>query len=214
MRVWARAAVVLWTVAVLGSLAAVAALANRRGMLREVLESPDRVPIQEVDRSDQLVRLTVLSTLAVLLIAAIALIGWMYVCARAVDEHLPADSLRHRPGWAIGGWFVPFLSFVRPPQVLGDLWRTESRQRGDRERIILIGCWWALFLVGTVVGGSGGGGIGPTTVSGFRAQDKGYMIGIAVEAVWAALTILVIVGATRRVSRAVEAARGTSPDTH
>jgi hypothetical protein len=68
---------------------------------------------------------------------------------------LGAPDLRHKPGWAVGGWLVPFVNFVAPKMIINDVWRTGG---GDgwvewRSRPVgrVVDAWWAVWLSGTVV---------------------------------------------------------------
>ena len=58
---------------------------------------------------------------AVLVIATgVAFLVWFSRAYRNLDAlDLPR---RYGTGWAIGGWFVPFLNFARPKQVADDIW--------------------------------------------------------------------------------------------
>ncbi len=66
------------------------------------------------------------------------------------------NDLRYTPGWAVGGFFVPFLNLVRPFQVMKEVWIGSARLSGDVEAesrpAPLVGWWWALFLISSVLG--------------------------------------------------------------
>ena len=67
--------------------------------------------------------------------------------------------LRYRPGWAIGGWFVPILNLFRPKQILNDVWRATEPGLGPSmhsppKEVPVVGyitAWWALFLVNKIL---------------------------------------------------------------
>jgi hypothetical protein len=58
---------------------------------------------------------------------------------------------RFGTGWAVGGWFVPFLNLVRPKQIADELWRA-SRPAGASvdgagpTRMFTVHLWWTLWL--------------------------------------------------------------------
>ena len=60
--------------------------------------------------------------LAVFALTALAFVVWFY---RAYENlrALGVENLRWGTGWAVGGWFVPFLNFVRPKSIANDIWR-------------------------------------------------------------------------------------------
>lgn len=206
-RAWSRVTVGLQGLAIICNLLLMLALANRRSVVGDLLARPDAVPVERTDRSDQLVLIGVVLALVAALTAWIGFVAWMYNCARVVDAHLP-DALRHRPGWAIGGWFVPFLNLVRPPQIVADLWRSESRLRGASERITLIGWWWALFITGFFLDRLSR----PdelSTLNAYRSADTREIVYAVVESLGLLLAVLVVLGTTARVERAVDAVRDT-----
>jgi hypothetical protein len=59
-------------------------------------------------------------------------------------------------GWAVGGWFVPFLNLVRPKQIADELWRA-SRPVGASPdgpgptRMLTVHLWWTLWLASLAV---------------------------------------------------------------
>jgi len=46
-----------------------------------------------------------------------------------------------------GSWFVPFLNFVRPIQMIYDAWRGSRPHDGGDHVPAVFGLWWALWLV-------------------------------------------------------------------
>jgi hypothetical protein len=64
-----------------------------------------------------------------------------------------ATGLKYTPGWAVGGWFVPFLNLVRPKQVMNELWLASGpdwRPGTDEWRrprpATVLGWWWGLWI--------------------------------------------------------------------
>ena len=55
-------------------------------------------------------------------------------------------ATRFRSGWAIGGWFVPFLNLVRPYQIAKEL----ASYSGPNETAPTnaLPLWWALVIIG------------------------------------------------------------------
>jgi Domain of unknown function (DUF4328) len=85
-------------------------------------------------------------------IAAVCFIGWFH---RAYSNlrRLGSASLRYGSGWAIGAWFVPILSFVRPKKMANDIWRGSDPARAGEQAewsgpvSPLLHWWWAAWLL-------------------------------------------------------------------
>src|SRR5215831_12432517 len=95
---------------------------EQRALFHRAQQHPFSVTLDDVHR--QRVRADFLThAIAVLfVITAVVFITWLYSEYRQLDRsNAPA---RFAPGWAIGGWFVPFLNLVRPLQVVEDVWKS------------------------------------------------------------------------------------------
>ncbi len=89
-------------------------------------------------------------------VAAVVALIWLF----RVHENLPAlgaRNLKYTPLWAVGWWFIPFAHFVRPYQIMHEIWQGSDPGGGEDPelRVIgppsaLIGWWWAL-VVSTLV---------------------------------------------------------------
>ncbi len=105
-----------------------------------------------------------------MLACAIAFSMWIHRAYRNLKlAHLA--RLRFTPGWAVGGFFVPFLNLVRPYQVMREissgsqfLAGGEGDSKGDADGDAwqsvrpspLLGWWWGLFLLMGVLGNASG----------------------------------------------------------
>jgi hypothetical protein len=87
----------------------------------------------------------------VFLVAAGVFITWFFQAYKNL-RRLGVQGLRHGNGWAVGAWFVPILSLVRPKQMANEIWRGSERgadvtggwKRGSVPS--LVHWWWGLFL--------------------------------------------------------------------
>jgi hypothetical protein len=85
------------------------------------------------------------------LVTGLVFLRWVYRAYKNI-QGFGAEGLRFSPGWAVGYYFVPFLSLIRPAQVMSEIWRVSQdpqnwmRRRGSW----LVGTWWALFLLYSV----------------------------------------------------------------
>jgi hypothetical protein len=99
---------------------------------------------------------------AVVLALFTAFIIWFHR-AHANVRDAKATTLRYGSGWAIGGFFVPFLNFVRPAQVMNDVWSGTAELPGEpraarrrrRTTSPLAAWWWGMHMFGGVLGYAG-----------------------------------------------------------
>lgn len=85
--------------------------------------------------------------------AAILFVAWFH---RAyANAHALGLRGSHGVGWAIGGWFVPILSFVYPFHIASQMWRHATAERVGAQAIV--GLWWAALLIGYFTDSFGSG---------------------------------------------------------
>jgi len=92
--------------------------------------------------------------LIALLITGILFIQWF---RRAYYNLNQVKAMRYSEGWAAGAWFVPFLNFIRPLQIMQDMHEEMKKSLGSRYRKIvsnesLVGLWWFMFMGGNFIG--------------------------------------------------------------
>jgi len=101
--------------------------------------------------------------LLVLIGGAVAFLMWFYRVHKNLLA-LRATNLEYSPGWAVGGFFVPFLNLVRPMHVMREVWYWSDPSAFKRDPSSddlpvrnrnatppLIGWWWAFFLLSSFV---------------------------------------------------------------
>ncbi len=117
--------------------------------------------------------------MAVGVVAAYAFVAlmviWSYRAYRAA-VNLQPWGLKWSPGWAIGGWFVPFANFVIPKRVLNEIDRVTHVDNGlppvlDRwcgRGVLVTGrIWWLLGIGGAILLVAGNEAIwSPTSTEG------------------------------------------------
>lgn len=87
----------------------------------------------------------------VFLVCAGVFITWFFQAYKNL-RRLGVQGLRHGNGWAVGAWFVPILSLVRPKQMANEIWRGSERGAdvaGGWKQVSvpnLVHWWWGLFL--------------------------------------------------------------------
>ncbi|MFJ4853965.1 DUF4328 domain-containing protein [Streptomyces sp. NPDC088730] len=156
----AKAVVVLLVVVAVADLLAVAADINVRTLIDNGLDSGFgtgfvRIDQAEADRADTLYAgagvLQMLTTLA----AAIAFLMWFWR-VRANAEIFDANAQPMRPGWAIGGWFVPVAGLWLPRRIAGGIWNASAQTDTDGGRrdvsLAPVNLWWGTWVASMVFG--------------------------------------------------------------
>lgn len=98
------------------------------------------------------------------LATAIAFLTWMHRAHKNLPS-LGSRDLQYTPGWAVGGFFVPFLNLVRPLQVMREIWLGSDPAGVERDRGAdgaaartalgtppLVGWWWGFFIANGIIG--------------------------------------------------------------
>jgi hypothetical protein len=86
------------------------------------------------------------------IVTGITFLRWTYRAYKNI-QGFGAEGLRFSPGWAVGFYFIPILSLIRPVQVMSEIWRASDDPRDwpRRPGSWLITSWWISFLIYTVV---------------------------------------------------------------
>lgn len=141
---------------------------------------------------DRLGVIVAVPELVIFLTAGIVFIRWFH---RAYSN-LPALGVpdrRYRMGWAVGGWFTPFVNWFRPKQIHNDVWRASDPALPWPARRELWSqievprshtAWWVAFLLSGLTGWL-------ATHLMFRATDLGALQLAAVGSVVADLLTMV-----------------------
>lgn len=126
--------------------------------------------------------------------ASILTVAWMYRAARAVRRRRP-EGATWSPGWAIGGWFLPFANLVIPKLVVNQVDRVSNPglgpgpvgERWRSQPLLAAGhWWWALLVVSTIVLVSGLG-IVAEQLDSISLAEPTYRAGLRTAAVGCAL---------------------------
>jgi hypothetical protein len=85
---------------------------------------------------------------------AAAFITWMFLARRNL-ERWEIGGLGWRPGWAIGGWFVPLANLVIPKLVMDAIWSGSELTPSDgyafKRSSGLIWAWWLPLILDRVI---------------------------------------------------------------
>jgi hypothetical protein len=155
-------------------------------------------PLVSSDHRQQVVGVLQIAALA---LTAIVFIRWFHAAYRNLSS-LGVSELRFKPGWAIGAWFVPFLSLWRPKQIADDICRASEPEQPDsspRTPNYLLNSWWAFWLLSLFVGNASGRVLfKANTLTDIRDAAKVDIAAMAFDITAAVLAILVIRHITNR----------------
>jgi hypothetical protein len=76
------------------------------------------------------------------IVGAASFLPWFH---RAYKNLAAVHKTKHRPGWAIGAWFVPFLNLFRPYQIAKEIAGLSGRTPMSQTNSLPL--WWGLLLV-------------------------------------------------------------------
>ncbi|MEU5719185.1 DUF4328 domain-containing protein [Streptomyces sp. NPDC020403] len=90
-----------------------------------------------------------------LLGTAVVFIVWFHRVRRNA-EVFDAGLQQMKPGWAIGGWFVPIGNFWLPRRVAGDVWSASTTPNPDGSwrpvSTAPLNLWWAAWVLSLLFG--------------------------------------------------------------
>lgn len=118
-----------------------------------VIES-DNLDMETAEQSDTIVAVASLGFILSFVATIIFFLLWFRRAYANLHRLENSHSiLSYSEGWAVGGWFVPFLNLVRPYTIMKEIWNEtqsnipEKLQRDGLVGSSLIGWWWAAWLV-------------------------------------------------------------------
>lgn len=181
----------------------VVAIANgfaHESVLHRIAQDPERITFAEVGidqhRADAINGIS----LGLLVLTGIAFVVWFQRAYRNLD----ALGIRRRygTGWAIGGWFVPFLNLARPKQIADDIWasvvlskRGDTGVRGESELLVF---WWTAWLGSTILGLFAGPRDTTNQTVGSALAHNGFFIAHTAVTMIAAVLVFFVVRAITR----------------
>lgn len=139
------------------SIAALVATWNEIGAFDEFRRVGTESSIVAVAEAEQLSEGFVSFVLYIAVASGVLTIVWWYRAYRAVLGSEPVGN-RWSPGWAVGGWFIPFVNLVIPKLVLDEIDRISQAVHAGttswrtRARTSLTGWWWGLWVGGLILG--------------------------------------------------------------
>jgi hypothetical protein len=95
--------------------------------------------------------LIVLCMLIGLGLRLLMLMLWVYRSNK--NARTVSSGIETTPGWAVGFFFVPVLSWIRPYQTMSEIWRSAMNPLGWRsmDDPVFLRVWWGLWVAGGVL---------------------------------------------------------------
>ena len=94
-----------------------------------------------------------IATFLVFVITGICFLKWVYR-ANVNCRGFGATNMTHTPGWAVGYYFIPILSLIRPFQDMTEVWKVSQDPKSwqSQDGSGLVGTWWMLWIASNLFG--------------------------------------------------------------
>src|SRR3954451_5754378 len=93
------------------------------GSLMDRLIDGENVSDAELSADDSRQGIIGMLGFALYIVCIVVFLRWLHRAYKNLDAVAPTQR-RYGTGWAIGGWFVPFLNLWRPKEIINDIWRS------------------------------------------------------------------------------------------
>ena len=153
----ATVAIAFLTVHIVFDLAATVVDVQMLGLLNRIRDGA-AVTFEEAQAHDDRMYWAGMLQTGASLVVLIPFIVWLRRSYRNLGA-LGIRTLRFKPGWAVGGWFVPFLNLARPKSIVNDVWRAsdpdlppEVPEPPEGARVPpFVNWWWATWIASWLV---------------------------------------------------------------
>lgn len=141
--------------------------------------------------------------IVLVVVTGILFIVWFHRAYQNLGR-LGVFPLRWGSGWAVGGWFVPFLNFVRPKAMANDIWRGSDpdlpAQSGLPSGPVpwFHTAWWAAFIASGLLSRVAVAGHDKATLPSLASST---MWGVASDALTLIAAVLAVYVVRRTASR-------------
>lgn len=137
---------------------------------------------------------------------AIVFIIWHHRAYKNVEAMGGARSMG--TGWAIGGWFVPFLNWVRPYQVMRECWSAAVVREQPVATVnapFWLTLWWGLWVADNILGNIVFRLEETSEIPGLIANTKWFIASDVTSILAAVAAIVVVLKVTRAQTEAGQA---------
>jgi hypothetical protein len=182
--------------------------------LLDRIESGELVGDDEIEAHDNRAAAVGLVQTVAYVVCAVVFIRWLHAAHRNLDVVAPGVR-RYGHGWAIGAWFVPFMNFWRPKEIVNDVWRGSGTPTDYGRPPVLLLAWWLSWVAGLILGRFEiRAALEQETIDQLRTMDFWFIVSDLWDVANAVMAIAVVRHLTRRLDhRAAVAAAPASPST-
>jgi Domain of unknown function (DUF4328) len=166
---------------------------DQRSLLHRAQTRPFSVSLDEVRDADARVDFLNKTQLVLLVVTAACFITWLYLEYRRVQR--ANEPTRFEAGWAIGAWFVPFLNWFRPYQVMADVWNATAGRRAKSRA--LVGAWWGCYIGSLLILVAADSGEDTPTLEDALHENALYIARAVLVLVAAVLALLMVCAVLR-----------------
>jgi tetratricopeptide (TPR) repeat protein len=154
-----RTQLLLWILVISMVLSIIAIFSNlaQAELINRVISGED-VTLSEAIANDNRQAAIGYGQIALAIASTVVFFMWIYRANKNLRS-LRAAGLRFTPGWAVGWFFIPFMNFFRPYQVVSEIWRASNPEvdmaDGTSWKAVgtspFVGFWWALWLTSNFI---------------------------------------------------------------
>ncbi|GAA3792734.1 DUF4328 domain-containing protein [Streptomyces phyllanthi] len=182
---------------VAADLFAIRADAMSYGVLGALVDGDTGADVERrAERADSLYAFAGSLQTAALVITGVVFLVWFHR-VRVNAEVFDPFGHRRKRGWAVGGWFVPFVNLWFPRRVAADIWDASSPS-GTRRSHLLLNGWWAAWVISLLAGRAASTAYRRAETAPEIKRALGQMLfADAVDVVAAVLAILFVLTLTR-----------------
>ncbi len=148
----AHAVTALLAVVIVADVLSLGAAAYMRSVMGDVVSTgPSGIDMDAVDRADTAIAGSGGLYLLGLIGTATLFIIWFHRVRHNAEVFAP-DVQRRTPGWAIGGWFIPFANLWIPRGIAQDVLRAGQPDpwAGELRHQRLLNSWWGLWIASNI----------------------------------------------------------------
>lgn len=111
---------------------------------------------QEAENND--LRQTAISVLFLIAFITSAVTFILWFRRAYYNLHQRVNYIEHSEGWAAGSWFVPFVNWFRPYQIMKELYvetekflRKNDSSYSTTTKTTTVNWWWTIWIISTII---------------------------------------------------------------
>jgi hypothetical protein len=138
--------------------------------------------------------------LAIFIISAIIFLVWVYRANKNLHSFV-RPVMTYSSGWAVGWYFIPFMSLFRPYQVMNEISKASDPNIDISLDSVthlpsssVVGIWWALFIISNFIGNFVFRiALGSDTPSEILTASYAYIVSDVIDIVGFMITIIMVI---------------------